>query len=120
MNETSRIIGPLLHFLFPNAPEETNKTYHGLIRKAAHFTEYAILAWLTIRGMRASPSTAVSRSRFVIAILLVAAVAVTDEFNQSFEASRTGSVYDVLLDILGGAVAVMVIYLIERRRQARV
>ena len=118
MSETSRIIGPLLHFLFPNSPEETITAYHGFIRKAAHVTEYAVLAWLAVRGLRASPSTTVSRKRFVIAIVLVTVVAMTDEFNQSFEASRTSSAYDVLLDILGGAMAVMMFYLLGRGHNA--
>ncbi len=51
MSETSRFIRPLLIFLFPNAPEATIAVYHGLIRKSAHVTEYAILAFLSGPGV---------------------------------------------------------------------
>src|SRR5215813_8703095 len=49
--ETSRIIRPILVFLFPSASEETLRQYHFFIRKCAHLTEYALLAFWTIRAL---------------------------------------------------------------------
>jgi VanZ family protein len=104
MNETSLVIGPLLHFLFPNAPETTIAIYHGYIRKFAHFAVYFILGLLAVRSFATrSPST-----RVLIAVLTVAAVASLDETNQSFEPTRTGSAWDVLLDCFGGAFGAVV------------
>jgi len=54
MKETSRIIRPLLEFLFPSASPETLTFYHGYIRKLAHLTEYAVLAFLAVRALSAS------------------------------------------------------------------
>ena len=89
MSNTSRFIRPLLEFLFPAAPEVTLHIYHGYIRKAAHFTEYAILAFLAVRALTAYAR--LHKWRYSLALLLVVAVAAIDEFNQSFEISRTGS-----------------------------
>jgi len=110
--QTSRIIGPILQFLFPSASPETLQQYHFFIRKCAHFFEYALLAFWAVRAWSRSSYQAVNRHRFGLAFLLVALVAGVDEFNQSFEASRTSDIRDVGLDILGGTamIAVLVFY----------
>src|SRR5215510_1610946 len=79
MSETSLIIRPILIFLFPSAPEDTITLYHGYIRKAAHFTEYALLAFFAWRAFTYFKSNFL-RS-FVSPIVFVAAVACLDEFN---------------------------------------
>ncbi len=112
MEETSRFIGPLLHYLFPATPEEILQIYHGYIRKAAHLTEYAILAFLAFRVFSSS-----SIAKYILPIVLVAAIAMMDEFNQSFEASRTSSGWDVLLDIAGGAAMILILWLFQRPRR---
>jgi VanZ family protein len=48
------------------------------------------------------------RNWFVAAFLLVALVALLDEYNQSFNAARTGTIWDSLIDISGGATALVV------------
>jgi VanZ family protein len=70
---------------------------HIAIRKLAHVVVYAILGTLTLNAARASLTRAAT---MVMTIAL--AVAVTDEWIQSFSPARTGSFRDVLLD-LGGA-----------------
>ena len=52
---TSRIIGPLVLWLFPNTSAETLATIHFITRKLAHFTEYAILGFLAARAFRPFP-----------------------------------------------------------------
>lgn len=116
MSETSRIIGPLLQFFFPEMPFETRQTIHGVVRKTAHFTEYAILAFLFVRAIAMTASGAMQKWRFILAFVFVAAIASLDEFNQSFETSRTGAVADVLLDISGGAAMILFLWLIKRPR----
>ena len=97
MSETSLFIRPLLEFLFPHASPETLAYYHGHIRKFAHFAEYFVLGVLAVRAFELP-----RRQRVSVSVALVAAVASLDEFNQSFEASRTSSIADVILDIVGG------------------
>ncbi len=116
MSETSRIIGPLLQFFFPDMPFETRAVIHGYVRKIAHFTEYAILAFLAVRALSMSATKFLQRWRYVFAIIFVALIASIDEFNQSFEVSRTGAVGDVMLDIAGGATMILLLWLIGRPR----
>ena len=113
-SQTSRIIGPLLHFFFPNLPEETQAIIHGYVRKTAHFTEYAVLAFLAVRACGLSFSVFLKKWRYILPIMLVVAIASLDEFNQSFESSRTSSIWDVLLDISGGLAMVVFLWLIKR------
>lgn len=102
MSNTSRFIRPLLEWLFPNTPEDIITIYHGYIRKFAHFAEYAILGFFASRVFWNSPKEFLRKIWVVCAFLIVAFVASIDEFSQSFNAARTGSLYDVLLDCFGG------------------
>jgi len=114
--QTSRIVGPLLHFFYPDISADTEALIHGYVRKTAHFTEYALLAFLAARACTLSASKILQGWRYLLPLLLVVLIASLDEFNQSFEASRTSSVWDVLLDILGGAVMLAFLWLIKRPR----
>ena len=113
MVETSRFITPILHFLFPAAPDETIAVYHGYIRKTAHFTEYALLAFFAVRAFARSSIASLRNLKYLPPLILVALVASTDEFNQSFEASRTGSFLDILLDLSGGAAMLFLVWIFD-------
>jgi VanZ family protein len=49
---SSRILAPLLHWLFPHLPEDTANFIVLIARKGAHLTEYAVLAVLLWRALR--------------------------------------------------------------------
>jgi VanZ family protein len=104
---TSRIIGPLVLWLFPNTSPETMATIHFITRKIAHFTEYAILGFLAARAFRPYPRW------FLISAVLVVVYALIDEYHQSFVPSRTASVLDSLIDMAGGITALI---LVRRKR----
>jgi VanZ family protein len=72
---------------------------HVLIRKLAHVVVYAILAALAWRADR----------RWSIAFGLPLGVACIDEWLQSTTLSRTGSMWDVLLDAVAAAIAVVLL-----------
>ena len=112
-NNTSRIIRPLLEWLFSSADAATIDIYHGYIRKLAHFTEYGVLGFLAARAFWYSSQKVLRRFWFVWAFLFVAFVASVDEYNQSFNALRTGSVYDALIDVAGGLFAVALFYIFK-------
>jgi len=120
MSNTSRVIRPLLEFLFPNAPEEILIVYHGYIRKLAHVAEYAMLAFWAARAFINSNQNFLRRSWFVGSFILVLAVASIDETNQSFLASRTGSIYDVLFDAAGGTAMILIFYLWTKYWRAKI
>jgi VanZ family protein len=113
MNETSRIIRPLLEFLFPSALPETLTIYHGYIRKLAHFVEYAVLAALAFRAL------APFRHKYAMAFSVAAVVAIVDELNQSLNPSRTSSIWDVALDLAGAASTILVLVSIAIRRRSK-
>jgi len=104
---TSRVIIPVLQWLFPHAAMGTLQHVHFLIRKCAHFTEYFILSLLILRGIRGGRRETHLRWA-LIAIIIVAGYASLDEFHQMFVPGRTAAVTDVLLDTTGGIAAQMV------------
>jgi VanZ family protein len=90
---------------------------HFAIRKLAHLTEYALLAALLYRAFRSGRSPR-WRNRWAAQTMAIVVVwALLDEYHQSLTETRTGSIYDSLIDIAGGLLALAVIYLVSRRRE---
>jgi VanZ family protein len=110
MSNTSRFIRPVLEFLFPNTSEETLMIYHAYIRKSAHFTEYAILAFFASRAFWGSAIELLQKYWYLLALFVVLFIASIDEINQSFNTTRTGSIYDVILDTFGGFIMVLLLF----------
>jgi len=117
-SQTSRIIRPILEFFFPHISEPTIELVHAFIRKCAHFTEYGILATVASVAFFKSSKRLLRRYWYAAAFGLVVLVASLDEFNQSFEASRTGSPWDVLLDLCGG-LAIIFVFSVFRYSRGR-
>ena len=117
-SNTSLIVRPLLLWLFPRISEERINLAHFIVRKTAHFTEYAILALLAARAFKTSSKPLLRRRSFVAALLLVVLFALSDEYHQSFVPSRTGSIYDSLIDMTGGIIA-LVFFTLRRKRKER-
>jgi VanZ family protein len=106
---TSRIIGPLVLWLFPNTSPETLLAIHMVTRKLAHFAEYALLGFLAARAFRGSPRPGLQTRWFLASAVLVVVYALLDEYHQSFVPSRTGTVYDSLIDMAGGLTALVIV-----------
>ena len=104
---TSRVIRPLVLWLFPNISEGRIAFVHFLTRKTAHFTEFAVLGVLAARAFSVSSQYMLRRRWFAASLLLVVVWALLDEFHQSFVPSRTASLYDSLIDISGGLPALI-------------
>lgn len=109
--QTSRFIGPFLRWFAPDVSDATIASVQLIVRKCGHLTEYAILAALLCRALRASGAPAISLS-FIVA----ATYAALDEFHQSFVVTRTASPWDVAIDC-AGAIAGLVFYGLVRRRR---
>jgi VanZ family protein len=103
--QTSRILGPLLGWLFPGLDVAQLYALHMGVRKAAHVIEYALLGLLAFRAFRLSLAVSLPRAAG-LGLALVLAVAATDELRQSMLRSRTGSLADVGFDFAGGALGV--------------
>jgi VanZ family protein len=74
---------------------------HAMLRKTAHFVEYAILGLLAHRAAALSWPRRQAVLRLAACLFLAAACAGCDEGHQVFLAHRTGSGWDVLLDLSG-------------------
>jgi len=70
-----------------------------VLRKIAHITEYAILAWLLIRALKGYQLT--NRQILISAISLSILYAISDEYHQTFILGREGALRDVLIDSSG-------------------
>lgn len=116
-NQTSRFIRPLLEFLFPGASPTLLAEYHGYIRKIAHFAAYAVLGVVSARAFGRSSQRILRVYWFLVSLLLVVTVASLDELNQSYSSLRTGSLYDVLIDLAGGLTALCFLYFVSNRRR---
>ncbi len=78
-SNTSRIIGPLLRWLFPDITEAALVSVHMFVRKCAHFGVYALLALLAARAFLGSATEFLRARWYVAAFALVACVALFDE-----------------------------------------
>jgi VanZ family protein len=101
-DNTSRIVRPIVLWLFPNISEAALASIHLLTRKAAHLCEYAVLAFLARRAFISSSKLVIRRHWFAISLGLVVLNSLLDELHQAFVPSRTGSIYDSAIDVLGG------------------
>jgi VanZ family protein len=117
---SSRILGPLLNWLFPNLAQDKVDAIVTGVRKCAHLTEYAVLAFLFWRALR-RPVKRDPRSwswrQAGAAVLLVAVYASTDEFHQRFVPSRDASVRDVLIDTTGAILGMLLLRAIWQWRR---
>ena len=104
VSATSRFLRPLLRWLLPDASAYELVRIHIGIRKGAHVAEYALLALFTLSALLASTRAAMLRLAG-LALVWVLAIAACDETRQSFSAARTGSAWDVGLDVAGGVLA---------------
>ena len=102
MSRTSLFVRPLLEFLFPGADEVTLLTYHGYVRKLAHVIEYGFLGLTAARAFSGSRVLSFRKHWFLWVLFVVLAIASADEISQSFRISRTGSIVDVGIDLVGG------------------
>jgi VanZ family protein len=115
MAETSRFIRPIIEFFFPSASPNTFLLIHAFIRKTAHFVEYAVLAMFAAKALFSSSVPPLRNYWHVFSILLVLIVAAIDETNQSTNFSRTGSGWDVLLDLSGGIAAICLLWIAQNK-----
>jgi VanZ family protein len=114
---TSRFIVPFLLWLKPDMSPETIARIHMLIRKLGHVTEYGILAALSWRALRARIFSQRELMKPAMIVLLISAsYAALDEFHQSFIPTRTASENDVLIDVCGGCIGLVLCFALNRVR----
>ncbi len=91
--------------------------FHHYLRKTGHVVGYGMLSLLLLRGWRATLGwvhTLLLRAA-LLSWLGTAIVAALDEWHQSYIPSRTGTIWDVVLDTVAGVAFLVVAYLWLRR-----
>ncbi len=102
---TSSIIEPIIQFLFPGIDPALVDMIHTAIRKSAHVTEYFVLGVLLFRAFRRDSKENKTWQWAGLSLIIVILYAGSDEFHQSFTATRGASIDDVGIDTLGGVLA---------------
>lgn len=99
---THRFIDPWLRHFFPELTQEGFRAAHWWIRKSAHFAEFFILGWLAFVAWRRGRQPDWKLRWSLLAMVVVVAGALFDEFRQSFVPTRGASLVDSGIDSLGG------------------
>jgi len=114
-----RMIGSIFHSDFEEWTEEEQEAYAERIeypiRKAAHATEYAVLALLFFGAL-----TFEGKKRYFFSWLFTSLYACTDEFHQIFVPGRAGRLFDVGVDSLGALAGLLILWgILSLRKRLR-
>ncbi len=107
----------LLRFFAPSISHKEVIVVHIFIRKLAHITEYFISGLLLFRAFREGTNKRREGLWAFSSLLVVVIIAASDELHQSFVSTRTATLVDVGLDIIGGFLAQGVSVLMFRRQR---
>jgi VanZ family protein len=111
---TSHFLYPIIKFFLPQADEAFVEAVHILIRKLAHFFNYAFLAILLFRAFREGKK--IWKWKWIFSAGLIAVCyGLLDEGVQTVIPSRTGSIYDWLIDSTGVVFSLGILSLIAVR-----
>lgn len=120
----ARLLTPGFDELSPLAQAETVEALHLFVRKAAHFSEYAVLGMLTVNALRTYRLN--KALRFILPVATCLVYAVSDEIHQYFIPDRACRAFDVFIDTLGGLTGALIllglmwlIKAIKRRRKRK-
>ena len=95
---------------------------HGIIRKIAHFTIYAVLGFSSAAAVWSISERPVKKA-LVLSVPLCAMYSVTDELHQSFISGRSGELRDVLIDtsgaLAGGLLLILLVTLVIRKKHKK-
>ncbi len=113
-NHSSGVMHFALALLGLSLSPESLAQVHWLLRKCAHVSEYAILAFLIGRASVAPPPRLFAQA-FIISVLF----ATSDEWHQHFVPQRVGSLQDVLIDSLGASLGLVALAFWRYLRQPK-
>jgi len=112
---TSAIIGPIIHWVLPEMSATNVNMIQHLLRKFGHVLEYFILGLLLFQAFRKVSGGLQSWRWSVPAVIVLLLCAVSDELHQFFVSARKASVVDVGIDTVSGVFAQIVSTMRSRR-----
>lgn len=91
-----------------------------IVRKTAHFLEFAVLCVLFYRALKNSSNLPNAKILF-LAVAFTIFYAMTDEYHQTFVSGRTGKPFDIGIDSLGAFLGMIfswkIIYFFPKKLQ---
>ncbi len=110
-DNTGSLLWKVFGFFYSNLTPELFDSIHFYVRKAGHFTEYAILALLLFRAFRFGAGARWRWKWALSSLALAFFYALLDEYHQKFTLHRTASIRDSLIDAAGAATALLLLWL---------
>lgn len=103
----------ILAKLFPRIMESDTLLdwAHVLVRKGAHFTEYAILGVLSAIAVKEY----VVKYKVLLNLFFCFAIACMDETLQRFVPGREGRIFDVMIDTCGAILGIAIVWIIVNK-----
>ena len=114
-DEKSRLVVNILEALGLNTQGSLADLANHIVRKSAHFLEYALLYLLALNLMRYYFTF---NKALLLSLALVFLYACTDEFHQLFVPGRAGRFSDVLIDTSGGFTAMIFTIIFQSIKKA--
>lgn len=91
----------------------------GPIDKVFHLVEFTVLGVLLARALSYSLRRILPTSTWIIAFAVAVLFGVSDEWHQSFVIGRHSTVSDLIVDIIGSALGVGIVYIRVKRKETR-
>ncbi len=117
----ARVFSRNFDSLSPGEQASIIEGWQFIVRKAGHFSEYALLALLFANALRSYDFKKLTA--FLISVGASALYAVTDEIHQYFVPGRACAALDVLIDtagaIFGAALFFCALYIIRKRKKQK-
>lgn len=118
-DNTRSVIDKIFLWFVPHASKHALGTLNYVVRKSAHFIEYAVLGAFLFRAFRADATERWRLKWACYSFLTAAAWALLDEFHQTLTRSRGGSIWDSLLDSTGALFMLIGVFIVCRTPQSR-
>jgi len=112
---TRSVFEKIFLWFSPHANKHAILKFNYIVRKSAHFTEYAVLGALLFRAFRAGNPIRWRFNWALYSFLFSVVWALLDELHQSFTQKRGGSIWDSLLDSTGALVMLLAIAFVNRK-----
>jgi VanZ family protein len=117
-NNTSRVIEPIVLWLFPHTSQAHLELIHFLTGNSPILVStHCLRFWQPALSVHLRTLT-LKRRWFFVSLAIIVLYALLDEYHQSFVPSRTASVFDSFIDMSGGVTALVVIWLRTRKDDA--
>ena len=109
----TKLLEYIIFFVFQVQMDLSNLTF--MLRKAAHFLEFALLGFFVIRALleRELPLN----KAVILALMISVFVGVVDESIQYFVPGRAMSVFDMLIDASGATLGIFMVYSTRKEKE---